>query len=66
MDYLGHIVGHGQLKIDPSKVEAIVNWLKPTSVTKVCSFLGAVQYWRIFIANFSIIAAPLHTLTSMK
>ena len=23
--YLGHIVGHGQLKLDPSKVEAIVN-----------------------------------------
>lgn len=33
---------------------------------KVCSFLGAVQYWRRFITNFSIITAPLHTLTSMK
>lgn len=64
--YLGHIFGHGQLKIDPSKVEAIVNWPKPTSVTKVHSFLGAVQYWRRFIANFSIIASPLHTLTSVK
>ena len=64
--YLGHIVGHGQLKIDPSKVEAIVNLPKPTSVTEVRSFLGAIQYWRRFIANFSIIAAPLHALTSVK
>ena len=64
--YLCHIVGHGQLKIDPSKVEGIVNWPKPTSVTEVHIFLGAVQYWRRFIANFSIIAAPLHKLTSVK
>ena len=42
--YLGHIVGHGQLKIDPSKVEEIVIFPKPTSVTKVHRFLGAIQY----------------------
>jgi hypothetical protein len=33
--YLGHIVGGGQLKIDPSKVEVIVNWPKPTSTTEL-------------------------------
>ena len=66
LGYLGHIVGHDQLKIDPSIVEAIVNWPKPTSVIEVHNFLGAVQYWRIYIANFSIIAALLHTLISVK
>jgi hypothetical protein len=64
--YLGYIVGGGELKIDPSKVEVIVNWPKPTSTTEVRSFLGAVQYWRKFIANFSFIASPLHALTSVK
>jgi hypothetical protein len=38
--YLGYIVGNGQLKIDPSKVEVIVNWPKPNTATKVRSFLG--------------------------
>jgi hypothetical protein len=33
--YLGHIVGGGQLKIDPSKINVIVNWPEPKSVTEV-------------------------------
>ena len=49
--YLGHIVGGGELRIDPSKVEAIVNWPTPKTVTKVRIFLGVAQYWRKFIAN---------------
>jgi hypothetical protein len=64
--YLGHIVGGGQLKIDPSKIDVIVNWPEPKSVTKIRRFLGAIQYWRIFIPNISFIAAPLHALTSVK
>jgi hypothetical protein len=28
--------------------------------------LGATQYWRKFIANFSSIAAPLHAMTNIK
>jgi hypothetical protein len=40
--YLGHIVGGGKLKIDPSKIDVIVNWLEPKSVTEVRSFLGAI------------------------
>jgi len=31
--YLGHIVGGGELKIDPSKVSVIVNWPICKSIT---------------------------------
>jgi hypothetical protein len=64
--YLGYIVGNVQLKIDLAKVKVIVKWPKPTTTTEVGSFLGAVQYWRKFIANFSYIEASLHALTSAK
>jgi hypothetical protein len=64
--YLGHIMGWGQLKIDPSKIEVIVKWPELKSVTEIWSFLGAVQYWRRFIPNLSFIEALLHALTSVK
>ena len=31
LNYLGHIVGGGELNIDPSKVAVIINWPKPKS-----------------------------------
>eukprot|EP00253_Pinus_taeda_P025038 PITA_25038 len=65
LNYLGHIVGGGELKIDPSKVTVIVNWPKPKYATEVRSFLGVAQYWRKFISNFSLIATPLHALTGL-
>ena len=37
LNYLGHIVGDGELKIDPSKVEVILKWPKPKSATEVRS-----------------------------
>jgi hypothetical protein len=63
---LGHIVGGGELKIDPSKVKVILDWPKANNVTEVRIFLGATQYWRKFIANFSSIVSPLHAVTSIK
>ena len=41
---LGHIVGGGALRIDPSKVEAIVNWPTPKSITEVKSFIVCIKY----------------------
>jgi hypothetical protein len=52
--YLGYIVGGGELKIDPSKVEVIVNWPKPNNVTDVRSFLGATQYCELLLHSFSL------------
>ena len=66
LNYLGHIVGVGELKIDPSKFAVNVNWSKPKSTIEVRSFLGESQYYRNFISNFSLITAPLDTLTGLN
>ena len=41
--YLDYVVGCVQLKINPSKVEVIVNSPKPSTATKVSSFLWVVK-----------------------
>jgi len=50
--YLGHIVGEGQLRIDPAKVEAVMNWPSPTYVIETRSFLGVVQYYESLLLTF--------------
>eukprot|EP01018_Ginkgo_biloba_P003631 Gb_16329 [translate_table: standard] len=52
-----------QLKIDPSKIQTIMNWPRPSNLTEVRSFVGACEYLPKFIPHFFNIAAPLHALT---
>jgi len=44
LNYLSHIVGGGELKIDTSKVAIIVNFPTPKFAIEVKSFLGVAQY----------------------
>lgn len=51
------------LKPDPDKFAAIQNFPTPQNVREMRGFLGLVGWYRRFIPNFSIIAAPLTDLT---
>ncbi|XP_029145743.1 uncharacterized protein [Arachis hypogaea] len=61
--FLGHVVSKGGIAIDPSNVEAVMEWERPTTVTEVRSFLGLVGYYWRFIEGFSRIALPMTKLT---
>ncbi|GJW26006.1 putative reverse transcriptase domain-containing protein, partial [Tanacetum coccineum] len=63
VQYLGHVVNHDGIHVDPSKVESVKNWKTPESSTEIRSFLGLAGYYRRFIENFSKIAKPLTLLT---
>ncbi|CAF1023540.1 unnamed protein product, partial [Brachionus calyciflorus] len=48
--------------MDPAKVRAIVDKKPPKNVKQVQEFLGATNYYRVFIKNYESIAHPLYNL----
>ncbi|XP_004516866.1 uncharacterized protein [Cicer arietinum] len=57
--FLGHVVSKNGISVDPSKVETVQNWPKPTTVKEIRSFLGLAGYYRRFVKDFSKIASSL-------
>ena len=49
--------------MDTRKVKTIQEWVVPTRVRDVQSFLGFANFYRRFIKGFSVIAQPLIALT---
>ncbi|KIH57143.1 integrase core domain protein [Ancylostoma duodenale] len=64
VEYLGVLISKAGSRINPSKIEKILKYPVPSSVTAVKSFLGAASYFRRYIRNFAKIAEPLTRITS--
>jgi hypothetical protein len=62
IEYLGMIIGQGRLRMDPKKVEGIIDWPEPKNVTQVRSFLGFGNFYRRFIRKYSEVVEPLNYL----
>ncbi|XP_070054333.1 uncharacterized protein [Nicotiana tomentosiformis] len=61
-DLLEKVSSEG-IKVDPQKISAVKNWPRPTTPTKIHSFLGLAGYNRKFVEGFSTLASPLTKLT---
>ena len=66
VSFLGHVVSKDGVMVDPSKIRVVKNWVRPTKVTEVRSFLGLASYYRRFVKGFSSIASQLTNLTKQS
>ena len=66
VEYLGYLIGRGNVKPQERKVHAVRDWPIPRTKTRVKSFLGLAGYCSRFIPNFAAIASPLTDLTRAR
>ncbi|WMV41691.1 hypothetical protein MTR67_035076 [Solanum verrucosum] len=64
--FLGNVVSKEGVMVDLQKIETVKNWVRPSSVTEVKSFVGLASYYRRFVKNFASIATHLTNLTKKE
>jgi hypothetical protein len=63
VQYLGYIVDEPGAHVDPAKIQVICDWLAPTTLIELRSFLGLANFYRQFVLGFSHIAWALIQVT---
>ncbi|PNX92586.1 Ty3/gypsy retrotransposon protein, partial [Trifolium pratense] len=62
VDYLGHVISVDGVTPDPDKIQAILDWPAPRSLTALRGFLGLTGFYRRFVRHYATLAAPLTDL----
>ncbi|XP_015514359.2 uncharacterized protein LOC107220321 [Neodiprion lecontei] len=62
VEFLGHVIGQGQVRPSERKTEAVRKFPELTNIKQVQAFLGLTGYFRKFIPKYSLIARPLTNL----
>ena len=62
VSFLRHIVSEKGIRVDPKKIEVIIEWKPPRNVMEVYSFLGLAGYYKRFVKGFSMTVAPIRLL----
>jgi hypothetical protein len=63
IEYLGVIISHNKVEMDPVKIAGVADWLTPSNKKEVQSFVGFVNFYRHFIPGFSHHVRALFNLT---
>ena len=55
VQFLDHVISAQGIVVDPTKVDAVVEWESPKSATEIRSFVGLAGYYRRFIDRKSVV-----------
>jgi hypothetical protein len=51
--YLGHIIGAQGVQFHEEKIQSIIDWPIPKTLTELKGFLGIYSYYKRFVKGFS-------------
>ena len=63
VEFVGHVLKAEGVWMEQNKVDAILAWPVPTTVTHVRSFLGLANFYRRFVNGFAEMSTPLTEIT---
>ena len=63
INFLGHIIGAKGIRMEPEKVQAILEWPEPKNLKELQGFTATANYYRRHIKDFSSKAEALTKLT---
>ena len=64
MEYLGHIIGGGELAVPAHRAAAMADFARPRTKRQLRSFLGAASYYRQFVSGYAMMSSVLSPLTA--
>ena len=64
VEYLGHMIGGGQLAVPSHRAAAMADYIQPNTKRQLRSFLGAASYYRQFVAGYAKMSSVLSPLTA--
>jgi len=56
VEFLGYVIGRNGITMSQEKVEAVLSWEEPKSLSETQSFLGFANFYRRFIKDYSRVA----------
>jgi hypothetical protein len=60
--FLGHVISKAGIFVDPGKVQDVLSWRAPTSVSDIQGFVRLAGYYQRFIEGFSKLSKPMTEL----
>ena len=63
---LGHVVDSDGVHTDPNKIKTIMQWARPKTGKELQQFLGFTNWYRRFIKDYALVAAPLYEISKKK
>ncbi|KAL4030794.1 hypothetical protein IC575_009046 [Cucumis melo] len=64
VSFLGHVVFKAGVSVDPAKIEAVIGWTRPSTVSEVRSFLGLAGLGCVLMQQGKVVAYASRQLKS--